>query len=152
MTFVKKIFQSKIGTSSIYEPNSRSFFQLPNGLKIFNRRENTWIGGSEDGQVIVHVERITQELNDIPTVLAEGDLDLFLCSDGPVESTESSIKEVQVNGSFANTPIKGYLAVVKIIGNVAYLVLTATKAISDQIDLKGISLDIIGRINQAHKH
>ena len=147
MTLKGKL-KSKIGSSSIYDPETEMNIELPGGLKVFNRRNATWIGGTDDGEVMVHVERIQAEDDEVPTILAEGDLDIFLISEGQVEELNDTTKGIRVNGMYSKKPIKGYLSVVKVLGKVAYLVMTATKAIAGNIDLRLLSMDITGRISQ----
>lgn len=151
MTKVAHIFSSKLGSAEIYDSKTRLNFKLPNGLKIFNKKDDVWGGGSEDGAVLVHVERLKEPTDEIPTILADGNLDLYLASKGPAEEVDENIKQISVGGSYASKAIYGCLKMVKILGKVAYLVLTASKIIGEHIDLEGMSIDIIGRINQSNK-
>ena len=148
MTFINKGLKSRIGSKAIFDPTTKLNIQLPNGYKTFNRKPDTWIGGAEDGEVIVHVERLKGDPTEITTILAEGDLDLNLCSEG---SIDHRIQGIKVNGSASNLGIQGYLGMVEIVGKVAYLVLAASHAIGKQIDLKGLSLDIMSRIHRSIK-
>lgn len=121
---------------------------LPGGLRIFNSDSNTWLGGSEDGEILLHVERMPEDVIGIPNVFADGDLDLYLCSNGMVEAFSEQMKGVNVTGTFGSKPIQGYLTICKVIGVAMYVVLTAAKAVEETIDLRHLSLDITNRIGQ----
>jgi len=145
MLSINNSLRSKLGTSDIYDPGTQIYINLPAELKIFNRKANTWLGGTEDGDLIVHVERLSKDTEEIPTILAEGDLDLYLFSKGPIEIIDAHTKGVHVNGTFSQVSIHGYLALGRIKEKATYLVLMATKTSGEANRLKEISLDIVER-------
>ena len=117
----------RFGISAIFDRKTNTLVELPEDIKIYNRNEKTWMGGTDDGEVYVHIERITADQAEMPTILAEGDLDMFLCSTSDIEQQNGGIRGVNVSGSIGGTEVKGYLAQINILRKMGYLVLAACR-------------------------
>lgn len=117
----------KVGTSLLYDPQAEASVQLPDYLKIFHRTRRIWIGGSTDSRLYLLIERFNNPAGSIPTMLAEGDLDLYLCKSGVERMHGASLKGIPVSGSLSDASIEGYLAMLHSSAGHAYLILIAGK-------------------------
>ena len=127
----------KIGISNLYDPKTGVNQSLPANFQIYHYTDKVWVGGSADGKYYLQIERIKGK--HIPTILAEGDLDLFLTSVKPPNPIEPNLSGVQVAGTMRSDDINGYLAKIDLPGpnHYSYLVLVATlkgSPISPSID------------------
>ncbi len=121
------ISKRKIGTPYFYDQQSNIEIKLPEGYLIFNYNRKTWLGGSTDGQQLMHIERVPTTNGQIPTILAEGDLDLFICSKGTkIETISDQVSGIEMEGEFSDQDIKGYLAMVDLLDGNSYLILVAS--------------------------
>jgi len=137
---------SKIGAPAIFDAKNGTYIKLPDGYRINQSNGKTWIGSSADGQVFLLVERFATQEQTIPTILAEGDLGLFLVSTRPaIEQIAPSIIGIEACGEFAGKEIRAYLARVTIDGQLSYLVLAAGDAYEKIAVLKKAALDIARR-------
>ena len=116
----------KIGISNLYDNKTGINQSLPANFQLYHYTDRVWIGGSVDGKYYLQIERIKGK--HIPTILAEGDFDLFLSSVKPPNPINSKLSGVQVAGSLRSEDIRGYLAKADIGGenNYSYLILVAT--------------------------
>lgn len=116
----------KIGISTLYDSTTGINQNLPANFQIYHYTNNVWVGGSVDGKYYLQIERIKG--THIPTILAEGDLDLFLTSVKPPNPITSNLSGVQVAGTLRSQDIVGYLAKADLEGgdSFSYLVLIAT--------------------------
>lgn len=140
------LLQNRIGAPEIFDVHTQLYLELPKGLRIFNRNLNTWIGGSENGDLMLHIERIEADEFEIPAILAEEDLDLFLCSINPPQVHTPWIQGVRMSGSYLNNPIEGYLSMVYTMNRTFYIVLVSTPKLPNTMNLKQHSLGIAKRI------
>ena len=125
------ISKRKIGTPYFYDQQSGVEIKLPEGYLIYNYNRKTWLGGSTNGQQVMNIERIPTTNGQIPTILAEGDLDLFICSTGTkIEQISEQVTGIEMEGEFSGQDIKGYLAMVDLLDGNSYLILVAS--IEDQ--------------------
>ena len=146
MKFLNKILKKKISSASVYD--SITNVELPNGLKAIRRNSNSWISESREDTILHYIERL-DEINDaVPTIFAEEDLGLYLASIGQIEIIDPVTKGVQVRGSAADQPIKGYLVITRILGKAAYLILTFTNLVSKTFELQQTYLDIANGIEE----
>lgn len=116
----------KIGISNLYDAVTGISQNLPANFQIYHYTDKVWIGGSVDAKYYLQIERIKGK--HIPTILAEGDLDLFLTSVKPPNPIDQNLSGVQVAGNMRSLDIRGYLAKADLAGedNFSYLVLVAT--------------------------
>lgn len=132
-----QLLRRKIGISNLYDPKTGVNQSLPANFQIYHYTDKVWVGGSADGKYYLQIERIKGK--HIPTILAEGDLDLFLTSVKPPNPINSNLSGVQVAGAIRSQDIQGYLAKADLAGpeNYSYLVLVASakrKPITPSID------------------
>ena len=116
----------KIGISNLYDNKTGINQSLPANFQIYHYTDKVWVGGSVDGKYYLQVERIKGK--HIPTILAEGDFELFLTSVKPPNPINSQLSGVQVAGTLRSEDIRGYLAKADLGGkdNYSYLILVAT--------------------------
>ncbi len=136
----------KAGSSNVYDPKAGLSLIIPSEFKIFQSNGKAWLGGSTDGQYYLHIERFSRAIEQLPTILAEGDLDLYLCSVKPIEAIGADIRGVEVSGSLAGQAITGYLAVINFSETLSYQVLIAGEQGHKADRLKSMVLEVIGRI------
>ena len=151
MSLTKNVLRSKIGTSIIFDEENQVRIDLPGGLKVFNRTAQIWIGGDISGDVLLVIERLSPYEKALPTVLAQGDLDLYLCSTGTIATEGVKIEGLAVAGSFGGKEIKGYLAAVELEPDSAYLILLARKGPESIMGLKEVVLEIATQIECSNK-
>ena len=136
----------RFGISAIFDRKTNTLLELPDDIKIYKRNEKTWMGGTDDGEVYVHIERIASEQQDIPTILAEDDLDMFLCSTSGIEEQPDGVRSVEVSGSIGGKEVKGYLAQSNLLSKMGYLVLTAGQRTTAPRQLQKLALRLINSI------
>lgn len=137
---------SKIGAPSIFDAYTGSYITLPEGYRITQSNGKTWIGSSADGRAFLLVERFPTAEQTIPTILAEGDLGLFLVSTRPaIERISSSVVGIEASGEFGGKETIAYLSRATIDDKLSYLVLVAGEAGEEVASLKEAALDIAGR-------
>lgn len=133
----------KVGTSLLYDPQAEASVQLPDYLKIFHRTRRIWIGGSTDSRLYLLIERLNNPAGPIPTMLAEGDLDLYLCKSGAERMHGASLKGIPVSGSLSGASIEGYLAMLHSAAGHAYLVLIAGKESGREVAYRNVALQVV---------
>ncbi len=138
----------RFGISSIFDRKTKTLIDLPDDIKIYHKNEKTWMGGSDDGEIYLHIERINNGEEEIPTILAEGDLDMFICSTNKTEIQGSNIRGVDVSGTIGGNDITGYLAKVNIFKKMSYLVLAACKGTVRDSKLRSMALSLIKSISK----
>ncbi|MCO6475427.1 MAG: hypothetical protein J5I94_02345 [Phaeodactylibacter sp.] len=138
---------NKIGAPAIFDAYTGSYITLPQGYRISQSNGKTWIGSSADGQAFLLVERFPSAEQTIPTILAEGDLGLFLVSTRPaIERISSDIAGIEARGELDGKDIRAYLARVTVDDKLGYLVLVACEAASEKIAvLREAALEIAQR-------
>ena len=137
---------SKIGAPAIFDAKTGRYVKLPDGYRISQSNGKTWIGSSADGQAFLLVERIASSEQAIPTILAEGDLGLFLVSTRPaIEHVSPSVAGVEARGEFGGEEIRAYLARVTLDSNLSYLVLAAGEAGEKIAGLRKAALEVAQR-------
>ena len=123
------ISKRKLGTPYFYDKVAGIEMKLPENYLIYNYNRKVWLGGSTDGTQLLHIERVSNTNGSIPTILAEGDLDLFICStSSQIDIISNQIKGIEMEGTLSGTDIKGYLAMVDLRDESQYLVLIAGNA------------------------
>ena len=137
---------SKIGAPAIFDAKTGSYIMLPDGFRISQSNGKTWIGSSADGQTFLLAERFASSEQAIPSILAEGDLGLFLVSTRPaIEQISPSIAGIEASGEFAGKEIRAYLARVSVDKKWSYLVVVAGEAYVKIAGLRKAALDIAQR-------
>lgn len=117
----------KIGLHYLYDPKTGIQQDLPIGFQIYHYTDKVWVGGSNDGKYYLQIERIRGK--HIPTILAEGDLGLFLTSVRPPNKITANLSGVQVAGTLRSQDLVGYLAKVDLPDKhqYSYLILIASE-------------------------
>ena len=137
---------SKIGAPAIFDAYTGSYTTLPKGYRISQSNGKTWIGSSADGRNLLLVERFPTSEKTIPTIIAEGDLGLFLVSTRPaIEQASSSIIGIEARGEFNGKDIRAYLSRVSINDRLSYLILVAGEVTEKIAGLKEDALEIARR-------
>lgn len=137
---------SKIGAPGLFDATAGAYVTLPDGYKISQSNGKTWIGGSADGKNFLLIERFASSEQAIPTILAEGDLGLFLVSTRPaIEQISPSVSGIEASGEFGGKNIRAYLARVAFDDKTSYLVLVAGEAYERIAGLRTAALEIAQR-------
>ena len=116
----------KIGTPHIYDRTTGMEITLPEPFQIIHYHQKSWNGGSADGNQYLHIDRIKTGDGEVPTILAEGDLDLFLVSTGRPEQINAKTRGVEVAGTIGGKDVRGYIALTAYDQNFSYLVFVAS--------------------------
>ena len=136
----------KIGAPAIFDAQTGAYVMLPDGFMINQSNGKTWIGSSADGQTFLLAERFASSEQAIPSILAEGDLGLFLVSTRPaIEQISPSIAGIEASGEFAGKEIRAYLARVSVDKKWSYLIVVAGEAYEKIAGLRKAALDIAQR-------
>ena len=117
----------KIGTPYIFDRTTGLDICLPAPFQIIHYHQKSWNGGSIDGNQYLHIDRIRTEDGAVPTIIAEGDLNLFLASTTQPEQIDERTRGVEVAGTISDQEVKGYIAVSKYDENYSYLVFVAAR-------------------------
>ena len=140
--------QSRIGINTVSDIKSGIYFPLPAGLLIYNNNGRVWVGGSKENDYYLHIERIPAGEGEIPTILAEGDLDLFRASVGKSEKLNDRTKAVNVAGTYSSRSIAGTLARTRK-GSNHYLVLVATPTPQKEKNCRSMVEEIVENIGRS---
>lgn len=133
--------KSKLGQTHLLDPKTDLFLKLPEGFRIFAASGRFWIGGHQDEGYYLHIERLGRE-EQIPTILAEGDLDMYITSTGlKIEKINSAVTGLKIAGSIGKQEVTGYLAKVDFSTTQSYIVMVAGED-SDSVQERLIALDI----------
>lgn len=137
--------KNKLGQTHLMDPKTDLFLKLPEGFRIFASSGRFWIGGHQDEGYYLHIERLGIE-EQIPTILAEGDLDMYITSTGlQVEKVDSAVSGLKIAGSIGKTEVAGYLAKVDFSATQSYIVMVASESSENDQD-RSIALDICKQI------
>lgn len=141
-----KLPVNKIGAPAIFDAYTGSYITLPEGYRIQQSNGKTWIGSSGDGRNFLLVERFPTSEQTIPTIIAEGDLGLFLASTRPaIEQAGASIIGIEARGEFNGKDIRAYLSRVSVNDKLSYLILVAGETTEKMAGLKEAALNIARR-------
>ena len=139
----------KIGAPAIFDAQTGAYVMLPDGFMINQSNGKTWIGGSADGQTFLLIERFAASDQAIPTILAEGDLGLFLVSTrSSIDQVSPSIVGIEARGEFAGKEIRAYLARVTLDDKLSYLILVAGETFEKIARLKKAAIETAQRFLQ----
>ena len=114
---------NRLGRSYIYDPTASRMISLPTDWRIYHFTDRAWIGGSIDGQAYLHVEKMPSGKNTLPTIWAEEDLDLYICTTSQEKISNNNTTSADVAGSFADQAVEGIISKIEINAKEAYLVL-----------------------------
>ncbi len=116
--------KNKLGSTHLMDPKTDLFLTVPQGFRLYAATGRFWIGGHQDSGEYLHIERISSRDN-IPTILAEGDLDMYLATKNHAEKLSDKLSGVWVSGTIGRNDIMGYLIKVEYSKTDSYLVLVA---------------------------
>lgn len=140
---MKAISKRKIGSPYFYDLQTGIEISLPKDYLIFNYHRKLWLGGSKDGNQLLLIERIPMQDAKIPNILAEGDLNLFICSTGTkIEQYSDKISGIEMEGTYNEIDIQGDLLIVNINKQHSYLILIAEQESKRQINKKEKAMQI----------
>lgn len=133
--------RNKLGQSHLIDPKTDLFLKLPQGFRIFAASGRFWIGGHQDQGFYLHIERLARE-DRIPTILAEGDLDMYITStSSEVEKISETLSGLIIAGSIGQKEVSGYLAKVDYSATQSYIIMVASETESSDQD-RSIALEI----------
>ena len=140
---MKAISRRRIGSPYFYDLQTGLEISLPKDYLIFNYHRKLWLGGSKDGYQLLLIERIPTQNAQIPNILAEGDLNLFICSTGTkIEKYSDQISGIEMEGTYHDIDIKGDLIIVNISDQYSYLILIAEQESNRQVNKKEKAMQI----------
>ncbi len=138
--------KNKLGLTHLMDPKTNLFLKLPQGFRIFATTDRFWIGGNQEEAYYLHIERLAGTEH-IPTILAEGDLDMYITSTGSkIEKIDSSTSGLKIAGSIGQKEVSGYLAKVDYSATYSYIVMIASETDSTDED-RTIALNICRHIS-----
>lgn len=140
---------SRIGRSVIHDPVSGMTMTLPSDVLIHQGNGQIWLGSAADSRIFVYLTRIRQSSDELPTILAEGDLDMYLCSVGPSELQDGNRMMLSMAGTLGRRSIRGCLARSRPVGGYAYLVLTACLDTDETAELFETNRQLLRAIDSA---
>ena len=117
----------KIGTPYIYDRATGLDICLPAPFQIIHYHQKSWNGGSIDGNQYLHIDRIKTREGEVPTIIAEGDLDMFLASTAQPEQIDDRTRGIEVAGTIGDQEVKGYIVVSTYDETYSYLVFVAAR-------------------------
>lgn len=141
----------KIGTPYLHDPRTGLNIQLPRPFQIIHRHDFAWNGGSVDGRQYLHIERVPTDSSTIPTILADGDLDMYIVSTGRAENIAPLTKGMEVAGQIGGQNVKGYLAMVCFNETHSYLVFVAAPEKAYTVSVPSFAQEITRLIRTAAK-
>ncbi|NRB52996.1 MAG: hypothetical protein HRU41_35370 [Saprospiraceae bacterium] len=120
-----QILKNRLGTPYFNDATTDIQCCLPEGLIIYSYTGRIWLGGGERPTDLLYIERVSAEVQAVPTILADGDIDLTLVSVGTAEQLACGAKGVKVAGNYRDKYFGGYLSLVPINEDFQYLVMVA---------------------------
>jgi hypothetical protein len=116
----------KIASTYLYDRRTGMELKLPSPFQIAHYHHSAWNGGTANGSHYLHIERMSGGESAIPTILAEGDLDMFLVAVSSEKAIEGGMKGLEVAGAIGKQPVRGYIAAAPFqCGKAWYLVFVA---------------------------
>lgn len=127
-----QIIKNRLGTPYFNDATTDIQCCLPEGLIIYSYTGRIWLGGGQRPNDLLYIERVSAEVQAVPTILADGDIDLTLVSVGAAERLESGAKGVKVAGNYRDKYFGGYLSLIPINQDFQYLVMVAGTNLIDE--------------------
>ncbi len=128
----QQILKNRLGTPYFNDATTDLQCSLPEGLIIFSYTGRIWLGGSQQPTDLLYIERVSSDIKTVPTILADGDIDLTLVSVGSSEQLEAGAKGTRVAGNYRDKSFGGYLSLVPINQSDQYLVMIASTNLADE--------------------
>ncbi|MEM7299237.1 MAG: hypothetical protein AAF391_13345 [Bacteroidota bacterium] len=138
----QQILKNRLGTPYFNDATTDLQCCLPEGLIIYSYTGRIWLGGSERPTDLLYIERVSAEIEAVPTILADGDLDLTLVSIGDSEELEAGAKGTRVAGNYRKQSFAGYLNLVPVNQDYQYLVMIASTNLADEENQRLVSLSV----------
>ena len=127
-----QILKNRLGTPYFSDATTDIQCCLPEGLIIYSYTGRIWLGGGERPNDLLYIERVSTEVKTVPTILADGDIDLTLVSVGTSEQLEAGAKGVKVAGNYRDKYFGGYLSLIPVNQDFQYLVMVAGTNLVDE--------------------
>lgn len=128
----QQALKNRLGTPYFNDATTNLQCALPEGLIIFSYTGRIWIGGSQQPNDLLYIERVPSDIQAVPTILADGDIDLTLVSVGPSEQLEAGAEGIRVAGNYRDKSFGGYLSLVPVSKADRYLVMIASTNLADE--------------------
>ncbi len=140
--------RQKIGTPNMHDRATGLHLRLPAPFQILQYHQHAWNGGSTDGRQYLHIERLSGDSDRIPTILADGDLDMYLAGIHAPEQVSPRTRGVEVAGTIGGQDVRGYLALTSYQAH-RYLVFVAAPAEQHGSQQRSHALALAGLIAAA---
>ena len=141
--------KNRLGTPFFNDSMTEIQCCLPEGLIIYSYTGRIWLGGSHNPMDLLYIERVSADIQGVPTILADGDIDLNLVSIGSTEELSNGAEGVVVAGYLRDQSFSGYLGLIPINDTYQYLVMMANVQLEQEARLKTICLALQKALQQA---
>ncbi|MBX2874339.1 MAG: hypothetical protein KTR30_19620 [Saprospiraceae bacterium] len=138
----QQILKNRLGTPYFNDVTTDLQCCLPEGLIIYSYTGRIWLGGSQRPTDILYIERVSAEIEAVPTILAEGDIDLTLVSVGASEQLQAGAKGTKVAGNYRDQSFSGYLSLIPINSDYQYLIMIASTTLAEEERQRSICLSV----------
>lgn len=138
----QQILKNRLGTPYFNDLTTDLQCCLPEGLIIYSYTGRIWLGGGESPTDLLYIERVSKEIDAVPTILADGDIDLTLVSVGESEELSAGAKGTRVAGNYRKQSFAGYLNLVPVNEDYQYLVMIASTNLADEERPRSICLNV----------
>lgn len=135
--------QSKIGTPHLFDQITDLYLCLPAPFLIQQHHRGIWMGGSRDGRQYLHIERIPTGEGRIPTILANGDMDIYLVGKDKPELINGFTQGLETAGEIGGREVTGYMAHLRYSEKYSYLLFVACEGSSPIKPLREAMIGII---------
>lgn len=138
--------QSKIGTPHLFDQITDLYLCLPAPFLIQQHHRGIWMGGSRDGRRYLHIERIPTGEGRIPTILAKGDLDIYLVGKDKPEMINTFTQGLEVAGEISGREVIAYMAQLRHSEKYSYLLFVAVEKTTGMKSLRDAVMGIAGKL------
>lgn len=139
----KQSLKNRLGTPYFNDKLTQLHCHLPGELLIYSYTGRIWLGGSQRPTDLLYIERVPADTQGVPTVLADGDIDLNLVSIGTAEELGAGAEGLVVAGYFRDQSFSGYLALVPIDASCRYLVMIASTQLEEESSQKQLCMAVM---------
>lgn len=130
----------------IADPRTNIRIQLPAGFGIQYATSKIWFGGSADRRFFLQIEREDRRQSAMPTIYADGDLDLYIVSTGQLQRIHARTVGYAVTGDYQGMPVKGFWAKMTVNDHFSYLTLLISHSENDIEKFQNLAMAIMDGI------
>jgi len=138
--------QSKIGTPHLFDQITDLYLCLPAPFLIQQHHRGIWMGGSRNGRQYLHIERIPTGEGRIPTILANGDLNIYLVGKDKPELINGFTQGLEVAGEISGRDVTGYMTHLRYSEKYSYLLFVAVENTMGMKSLREAVMGIVGKV------